>query len=277
MVNVSVFIGIRHFAQIYQQDDGPTQERYISALVAEIADMQKRQEKFAAILAHQSSSDKSGEERNGQSRQQTSFRDRMQEKQFPKSYSRIIDRLDDRVSDSDSSNRAQQTSTQQEHSSTQQSKEKAKIALVRPPATKKVKHEYPTPEAGTCRAITNFAFIKTHKTGSSTLTNVFHRYGYFHKLRHALPRGNLYYGWPVKELLVSSVEHVDGKGFPYDIMASAHGIYDPKRFATIVGPHAKKVTVMREPLSHFRSSWHYWGLYREMSITANDFLRSLVR
>ena len=284
VVNVSIFIGIRHFAQIYQQEDSPNQERYISALIAEIADMQQRQEKFAAILARH---DESFGENRDRSRQQGHFRDRMQEISSSTSYSRINDRRDDHLSDRDHPNRpisTQQDQSKKRQQPTQRKERETERAFVRPPpGTKKANHPHSTvandtPEASTCAdRINNFAFIKTHKTGSSTLTNVFHRYGYFHKLRHALPKGNLYYGWPVKDLLVSSVEHVDGKGFPYDIMASAHGIYDPERFATIVGQHAKKVTVMREPLSHFRSSWHYWGLYREMSISADDFLRSLVR
>lgn len=127
-----------------------------------------------------------------------------------------------------------------------------------------------------CSVVKNFAFLKTHKTGSSTLTNLFHRYGYFHNLSFALPKDNLYYGYPRISKTIQSVHHVrPGDGFPYDVMTSAHAVFNEQVFSTIVGPEARLVTVMREPLSHFRSSWRYWGVHEVAKASANKFLENL--
>jgi hypothetical protein len=48
-------------------------------------------------------------------------------------------------------------------------------------------------------------FIKTHKTGGSSITNIMHRVAVRLQLRVALPTNNYYLGWPKKERLVSSV------------------------------------------------------------------------
>lgn len=48
--------------------------------------------------------------------------------------------------------------------------------------------EFFTPEpVKNCQPIEKLAFAKTHKTGGSTLQNIFMRYGYFHYLTFALP------------------------------------------------------------------------------------------
>lgn len=44
----------------------------------------------------------------------------------------------------------------------------------------------------------------------------------------------------------------------YDIFCSAHARYDYARINRIV-PDAKHITVLREPASHFVSSWNYWN------------------
>lgn len=47
-----------------------------------------------------------------------------------------------------------------------------------------------------CRASDCYVFIKTHKTGSSTLTNLLHRRGQSHKLLTGIPKDLVDLGWP---------------------------------------------------------------------------------
>ncbi|CBY07501.1 unnamed protein product [Oikopleura dioica] len=46
-----------------------------------------------------------------------------------------------------------------------------------------------------CEAVKSVVFVKTHKTASSTLQNIFLRYGLKHDLKIALPKnsGNRFY------------------------------------------------------------------------------------
>jgi hypothetical protein len=103
-------------------------------------------------------------------------------------------------------------------------------------------------------------FIKTHKTGSSTVTNILHRviqsYGY----SPAVPTGNLYYAWPsIGEN--SIVESVDPRiKPPYNIAGSGHSRYNRRAYDRIMGPGTHYVTVVRNPRSHIYSSFSYWSV-----------------
>lgn len=111
-----------------------------------------------------------------------------------------------------------------------------------------------------CRPSNRYAYIKTHKTGSSTMTNMFHRYAVHHNLSLALPRDNLFYGWPHArndQAIPQAVEHVGGSKAPYDVLCSGHLIYDHKGIEAVV-PGAQYVTSLREPIGHFVSSWNHW-------------------
>lgn len=48
----------------------------------------------------------------------------------------------------------------------------------------------------TCEPVKHFVYIKTHKTGSSTLCNMVHRFVMKHNLSAALPWSNQFYAWP---------------------------------------------------------------------------------
>jgi hypothetical protein len=105
-----------------------------------------------------------------------------------------------------------------------------------------------------------FIFIKTHKTGSSTITNLFHRFAYKYGLNVALPRDNMFYGWPSKGMAsVTSIEEIGVYKPPFDVYASAHSIFSPDAQSKIV-PGAQYVTILRSPMSHFRSAFRYWQI-----------------
>lgn len=47
-----------------------------------------------------------------------------------------------------------------------------------------------------CSAKRRLIYIKTHKTGSSSLANIFHRYAFGHGCNIVLPKNALFLGWP---------------------------------------------------------------------------------
>eukprot|EP00045_Choanoeca_perplexa_P011236 m.118025 g.118025 ORF g.118025 m.118025 type:complete len:811 (+) comp15558_c0_seq1:144-2576(+) len=105
-------------------------------------------------------------------------------------------------------------------------------------------------------------YIKTHKTGSSTLANMFHRFTVKHNLSAALPRDNLFYAWPHMdpERIKSVVwQHNQFPDRTYDILCSAHVRYSAPALDALV-PDAQYITVLRSPVTHVKSSWSYWGI-----------------
>ena len=48
------------------------------------------------------------------------------------------------------------------------------------------------------------AYLKTHKTGSSTLTNIFHRIAMTYNASVVLPKSNIFLGWPSKSRIDES-------------------------------------------------------------------------
>jgi hypothetical protein len=98
-------------------------------------------------------------------------------------------------------------------------------------------------------------FIKTHKTGSSTVTNMLHRFALSNNLRAVMPKDNLFLGWPYLDTL-SSVQHY-GDTRTYDVFASGHTRYNRGELEQLV-PGAEYLTILRDPVAHFVSSWKHW-------------------
>ena len=113
--------------------------------------------------------------------------------------------------------------------------------------------------AEVCKPETKVVYVKTHKTGSSTLTNIFHRFAFKHNLKVVLPKSNVFLGWPRSAGIPTSYVPLPGAEGNYDIFCSAHTRYSRKYIEPIV-PNAHYITIFREPTSHFKSSWSYWDV-----------------
>eukprot|EP00045_Choanoeca_perplexa_P013616 m.155047 g.155047 ORF g.155047 m.155047 type:complete len:786 (-) comp16403_c0_seq15:402-2759(-) len=115
------------------------------------------------------------------------------------------------------------------------------------------------------KPVSKLIYIKTHKTGSSTLSNIFHRYGVQHNLRMALPKDNLFYAWPHGQAsnIINSVDTSKLSIPPFDILASAHVRYVPEALESMV-PGGKYVTILRNPQTHFVSSWVHWHVWEHI-------------
>ncbi|EGD75464.1 hypothetical protein PTSG_12451 [Salpingoeca rosetta] len=105
-----------------------------------------------------------------------------------------------------------------------------------------------------------FVYIKTHKTGSSTIANMFHRFANKYGLHLALPKDNTFYAWPMldKSRILNSIWDYD-QSKTFDGLCSAHVRYAPDALDKLV-PNAAYVTVLRSPVTHVKSSWSYWGV-----------------
>lgn len=98
------------------------------------------------------------------------------------------------------------------------------------------------------------------------MTNVFHRYAHKHKLKTVIPKGDLFLGWPHGPgVMTSFIDPLPGmkKGDPFEMFCSAHHRYYRRGLEKLV-PDAAYITLLRHPVSHFISSWKYWGVGRKV-------------
>lgn len=107
-------------------------------------------------------------------------------------------------------------------------------------------------------------FLKTHKTGGSTLTNVLQRFAEYHNLKVALPNktyGQLRYNYfgDVGESL--SRDHIyDPHGnTTFDILCN-HVIFSAAEFRRVFKRRTFYLTILREPVSNVLSAVNYFGL-----------------
>ncbi|XP_068096645.1 galactosylceramide sulfotransferase [Hyperolius riggenbachi] len=99
-------------------------------------------------------------------------------------------------------------------------------------------------------------FLKTHKTGSSTILNILFRYGEKHKLHFAFPRGRNDFEYP------SYFNHMQVEGYRpgicFNIMCN-HMRYRHSEVSLLMPPDTIFVTVLRNPALLFESSFQYFG------------------
>ncbi|OWF50787.1 Galactose-3-O-sulfotransferase 3 [Mizuhopecten yessoensis] len=96
--------------------------------------------------------------------------------------------------------------------------------------------------------VNHIAFIKVPKAASTTVQNIFLRYGDETNLIFALPRGRFGGG----DKLTSQFFFPPPKNRRYDI-SCAHVIYNRADFSRALPTDTKYIGIVREPFSHFRS------------------------
>eukprot|EP00904_Undaria_pinnatifida_P012461 jgi/Undpi1/8345/HiC_scaffold_25.g10813.m1 len=129
--------------------------------------------------------------------------------------------------------------------------------------------------AKTANQTANVAYVKTHKTGSSTMASIMYRYA----KRHDLER-NSNHTSAREAYLVSAVEH--GEAGRVDIMhyhITPKGQYlypwseARKNYRGIMRDpdHINFITIMREPRSHFLRSYYYYFIQPENQLSIEEY------
>ena len=111
------------------------------------------------------------------------------------------------------------------------------------------------PKSG-CLPCQHIVFLKTHKTGSSTVTNILFRYGDKRNLTFVL--GHHYLGWPSR-FLASRTLPLSRQP---NILCN-HTRFNKKPMNWLFPPESSKyVTILRNPVDHFESTFNYYQLGR---------------
>ncbi|XP_019630072.1 PREDICTED: galactosylceramide sulfotransferase-like [Branchiostoma belcheri] len=121
----------------------------------------------------------------------------------------------------------------------------------------------------TCKEKTNFVFIKMHKSGSETMTSLFHRYGDERMLEFVLPRGDVndwYLGWPKP---ITRDIYRPAKSGMFNIMCE-HTVFNKPAMSKVMPKDAVYITILREPFEQFKSSFKYHLLPKILGIPENS-------
>jgi len=122
-------------------------------------------------------------------------------------------------------------------------------------STKGYQHIYAKP---VCQVRTRFVYIKMIKCASSTLSDVFRRFGLQRKLSFVLPpKGRIYIGWPYE--VDDSFYRPSKSAAGFDILCD-HAVYNRRTFSELMGPGTVYITSMREPYSQVKSTINYYNI-----------------
>ena len=127
-----------------------------------------------------------------------------------------------------------------------------------------------------CSAKQNLIFAKTHKTGSSTLQNIFLRYGWKHNLTFAVPQAKTWM-FSFKERFRAEFAHKYSWSprnvFNFFIF---HSIWNKYQVRKLV-PNGPVITILRDPVDVFESGYVYMGLEKRYRMDINAFARSKIK
>ena len=121
--------------------------------------------------------------------------------------------------------------------------------------------------------VTHVGFLKVHKAGSTTMQNLFFRFGLKHKLNIAIPkRGNhLFNKNPTIRPKYSS---------HYDIFA-CHTVYKPAWFSSLLPDNTIRIAIIREPFDRMVSAAYYnrdvWNKTYLKNVPTTNFIQNLVQ
>ena len=118
-----------------------------------------------------------------------------------------------------------------------------------------------------CKPVNNILFLKTHKTGSSTVTNILNRYGDTRDLRFAVPASEKSYSfyWPQPFL----------PKFTRPVWRTPNILCNHARYNKITmnwlfpKETTRYITMLREPTQHFESVFNFFHLGKRFLTLGN--------
>jgi len=116
----------------------------------------------------------------------------------------------------------------------------------------------------TCTPKKNIVFLKTHKTGSSTITNILNRYGEENDLTFVLPRvGENRLDWP---WFFQADSFYPLNGTTPNILCN-HARFNKRVMEEIMPNNTVYVTILRNPIDQFESTFNYMTLDKILGMT----------
>lgn len=112
----------------------------------------------------------------------------------------------------------------------------------------------------------NFVFIKCMKCATQTVGDVLRRYAFTRRLNVLLPRdNNIYLGWPY---LMHEMDFRPSEE-KFNCLIE-HSVYNRTITEPLFPSDTQYITIIREPWSHFKSTFHYFRVDKITDIKAKD-------
>ncbi|XP_077863599.1 galactosylceramide sulfotransferase-like [Saccoglossus kowalevskii] len=130
----------------------------------------------------------------------------------------------------------------------------------------------------TCQPAENIVFIKTHKTGSTSLHCIFCRYGYANKLSFVFSKRNTKNGHIRKVHIAESVilPPIGGavnSSFKYNIL-TGHVSYKRATINSFMEDNSIYVTILREPAMQLESHMNFFKHRKQVMASIQTFLKN---
>lgn len=126
-----------------------------------------------------------------------------------------------------------------------------------------------------CRPIPPIMFLKTHKTGGSTVANILHQMVDCRRMRVMLPQDNIFLGWPWSFPGRDNALKMGPAAHQFDAIMN-HAVLNASLAQEYLKPHPFFVTVVREPVEQVISSKNYfhqeasWDFFLHRSAVDTD-------
>lgn len=130
-----------------------------------------------------------------------------------------------------------------------------------------------------CAPLNQLAFIKTHKTGSTTLRLIVDMYGYYRNLSYMLNKKDSKSGH-IRNMKISrknllppiNVTSGDYDRYIHNFdMCSVHYKYDRNMLDLVMKNGSKYITILRDPVTHFVSAFVFFGTAKKVAgVTMED-------
>lgn len=127
----------------------------------------------------------------------------------------------------------------------------------------------------TCKPVQRIVYIKTHKTGSTTMVSILQRYGYLRNLSFAMRKGSHIIS--EKNLFMAEmVYRIPHRTMAYDFdMLVNHARYNRKEMDIAV-PQATYITIIRNPVEQLESVFGYFEVGFHLSIRGSNRFKTFM-
>ncbi|XP_067936475.1 galactosylceramide sulfotransferase-like [Watersipora subatra] len=116
------------------------------------------------------------------------------------------------------------------------------------------------PTQKSCQRLNSFVFIKTHKSGSTTMIAPFQKYAYLYNLTMMVPssNNNIHLSWPFR--FMPSVSNMPAPGNRKFQALVNHIVFNKTSIEPLMDVKTAYITILREPAPHLVSAYQYFSV-----------------
>ncbi|XP_035699359.1 galactose-3-O-sulfotransferase 2-like [Branchiostoma floridae] len=137
------------------------------------------------------------------------------------------------------------------------------------------------PKLQTCtEPVKHLVFIKTHKTGSTTVCVMLYRFGVTNNLNIVLPSIPVNVGWPFPLRTEDYIPPKDASRH-FDLLVD-HTVYHRRIMENLMPADSAYIAMLRHPLHHIKSVFNFYNIPKQLNMKAfknplEEFLKNPIK